>query len=361
MPVRTYENVRHKALTYSGSNSKRIRLYGGGLTNALSTLLNGGKWWFGWSNTSEFSPFQDYLTLWWEGIDEPVWGARGRFSVQDSHTGATVWQYEFNGARFPPFITGSLSSTRFFTPEAVSLKIELEDFSSSRIPDAASRFAEDLASAFTSASFSAAAAEEDDGLAPPDDDSDDETDRTLPPHTTLDKPSGDSKTVVIRETCYSTYLSVLAWVQTSYLSFAPFTSSFCASPSTSLSDARAARRAALSAYPSVGKLPLPPPVSPKSAYVLADLLDLPDLAQLALQNLKAQLQPQTAAYDLFCTASNLHPRLRDTVLDFVLEHKGEVAASEAMQAVIAQAQAGELPLAAMGTWTELLKRLTAAG
>jgi hypothetical protein len=81
------------------------------------------------------------------------------------------------------------------------------------------------------------------------------------------------------------------------------------------------------------KVPLPLPVSPKSIYRLADLLELPTLKNLALDHFKTQLMVENVARELFSNTSALYNELRAAALDFAVEHWSEVKETEAMKEI----------------------------
>lgn len=168
-------------------------------------------------------------------------------------------------------------------------------------------------------------------------------------------PSSLFKVVTIDEAAYTTYLAVLCWLQTGRIVFAPLLSSFKHfSRNRNSLDARWERLTALIAHqPSL----LPLPVSLKSVYRLADLLELPDVQQLALLNFRSQLTVENAPLELFTDLASCYEEVRELVLGYVLENKAEVFKSEAMKQMMALGEAAALPQLAMGTWVALLKRM----
>ncbi|GAA6022693.1 hypothetical protein JCM8202_002740 [Rhodotorula sphaerocarpa] len=115
------------------------------------------------------------------------------------------------------------------------------------------------------------------------DDSDDETDKVFrdqrrspakprSPHVT------PHKNVVVKDTAYTTYASVLLWLATRSICFAQLRS---APEQIRLADLTAANEA---------NPCLPLPASPKSVYRLAHLLELDDLRAIALAESSSQLR-----------------------------------------------------------------------
>ncbi|GAA5902955.1 hypothetical protein JCM6882_009652 [Rhodosporidiobolus microsporus] len=187
--------------------------------------------------------------------------------------------------------------------------------------------------------------------------SDDETD-LLEARRDATTPSTPFKTITITDTAYSTYLAVLVYLYSHHISFAPLLSTFRTS-GESRRDASPARSSALTSLTDTSSdALLPPPVSPKSVYRLAHLLDLADLSSLALANFASQLTPQNAAYELYSDVATCYPAVRDVVLDFVVERWSEVKDERATKEMEVKAEAGELSGAA-GTAMKLARRLAA--
>jgi hypothetical protein len=169
-----------------------------------------------------------------------------------------------------------------------------------------------------------------------DGDSDDETDTFLcsriPP--ILDDASAADDLpyceIRITQTAYSTYRAVLLFLQTGHISFTPLSSSL----STSRDDYLASK---LEESPN-----LPLPVSPKSVFRLADLLDLPSLEALALTSFKSSLTVDGAAHELFSDASVLYRELRTAVLQFVKEKADEVKATAGWEDVMRKVEQDEV-------------------
>ncbi|BGO89110.1 hypothetical protein NBRC10512_003855 [Rhodotorula toruloides] len=183
-------------------------------------------------------------------------------------------------------------------------------------------------------------------------DSDDETDASLPPARFEALPNVPFKLVKITDTSYTTYANVLVWLRSRYIAFAPLSSSFKGAPAST-------RLTPLKALQSDPALPLPS--SPKSVYRLAHLLSLTSLSSLALDNLRTQLTPSKAAYELYSSTVTTYPAVRDVVLDYVVEHWAEVVESSSLREMEERAGREELPVGAAQTGIVLARRLTQKG
>ncbi|GAA5907560.1 hypothetical protein JCM6882_004409 [Rhodosporidiobolus microsporus] len=158
-------------------------------------------------------------------------------------------------------------------------------------------------------------------------DSDDETDTLLfskrPPK--LDQSSEADeisyRQISITQTAFSTYQAILIYLQTGFIHFTPLSSSF--SPSADSPSRNDFLSKSLTDKPS-----LPLPVSPKSAYRLAHLLQLDDLQKRSLDALRSSLSAANAASELFSPTSIAYDELRKVVLAFVKENWKEVQKSE---------------------------------
>ncbi|GAA5850704.1 hypothetical protein JCM8547_009063 [Rhodosporidiobolus lusitaniae] len=155
------------------------------------------------------------------------------------------------------------------------------------------------------------------------DESDDERDDALLPAVKHEIPDSSSPCKIVRviDTAYSTYASV----------------------STSSAS-----------HPRL--LPPPPPVSPKSVYRLAHLLELPALSALALANLKSQLGSVNAAAELYSDMAMAYDAGKALAMDKVVEGWKEVKESEALRKV-EKARRGEVGSEVAVTAMELARRL----
>ncbi|GAA5890526.1 hypothetical protein JCM8208_004902 [Rhodotorula glutinis] len=177
-------------------------------------------------------------------------------------------------------------------------------------------------------------------------DSDDETDAVLrddesSPLSLYDvsqHPDLDYSEIAAPPSAYSTFRAVLRYLETGYIRFAPLSSSclpVLASARLSRADIVQKMR---DAHPS-----LPIPVSPKSTYRLAHLLDCEPLQQAALVNLSRQLSLDNAAGELFDEASQTYGEWRKVVLAYVVRNWNGVTASAAWKDVQARISRDEIP------------------
>jgi hypothetical protein len=173
------------------------------------------------------------------------------------------------------------------------------------------------------------------------DDSDDETDAFLfsnhPP--TISPSNTDEvsfRQITISQTAYSTYHSLLVYLQTGFVHFVPLSSSFpdAESRTAFLTDAH-------DKHPD-----LPMPISPASLYRLAHLLSLDDLQKRCLDCLPSSLSVKNAGIELFSETSIAYDDWRKAVLEWVKKHWGEVKASEQWKEKMKEIKTGEFAVAA---------------
>ncbi|GJN91179.1 hypothetical protein Rhopal_004197-T1 [Rhodotorula paludigena] len=98
------------------------------------------------------------------------------------------------------------------------------------------------------------------------------------------------------------------------------------------------------------------PVSSKSVYRLAHLLQLDHLQQVCLTNLGLNITHHAAARELFDNASVLYDAWREVLLDYVVEHWDDVTATSTWQEMDARIERDEVPGAAP-ILRQLMKRL----
>lgn len=145
----------------------------------------------------------------------------------------------------------------------------------------------------------------------------------------------------VRETAYSTMNAVLLYLATGHIKFAPLGSLLEARTQ----DAPGTRRTLLDKH--VSEHPtLPLPVSPKSIYRLAHLLQREELQQLALDAFSTSLTTEGAARELFSPVSIAYADFKKVVLDYVVENWQEVQASKSWQEMREKATTGEIEGAA---------------
>ncbi|GJN91227.1 hypothetical protein Rhopal_004245-T1 [Rhodotorula paludigena] len=176
---------------------------------------------------------------------------------------------------------------------------------------------------------SAVKEEEEANIAPAEkdfEDSDDETDEiytTRRPRTLFDVDRTLDLTyrqITIRSAAFTTYLAVIRWLETGYIRFVPLRST-CKPLDPTAKRTRNEQVESLMGEPNETWVP----VSPKSVYRLAHLLDLPQLESLALIYIKHNLTPECAAHELFDNASVLYDAWRQVVIDYVVGKWDEVS------------------------------------
>ena len=174
-------------------------------------------------------------------------------------------------------------------------------------------------------------------------DSDDETDAFLVERdwmscttTKQDTAEIDYQQIEVRETAYSTMCAVLLYLQTGHIKFAPIRSSYALSHDEVVTKRSALRTKSLKKHPT-----LPPPVSPKSVYRLAHLLERDELEKMALDSFASDLTISGAADELFSPVSLAYDKLRKVVFDFAVKNWKEVRATETWKAARANATKGQ--------------------
>ncbi|GAA5987736.1 hypothetical protein JCM10908_007191 [Rhodotorula pacifica] len=145
--------------------------------------------------------------------------------------------------------------------------------------------------------------------------------------------------VPVKETAFSTYRAVLSWMQTGYIRFAPLGSAFGPTDRAAITS----RKTALCTWHTseYGAL-MPLPVSPKSVFRLAHLLQLSDLQKLALETFTANLTIAGAALELFSPPSIAYDEVRAPVLAFVLKNWDKVKVTQAWNECKAKSMRGEI-------------------
>ncbi|GAA5888898.1 hypothetical protein JCM6882_002894 [Rhodosporidiobolus microsporus] len=162
-------------------------------------------------------------------------------------------------------------------------------------------------------------------------DSDDETDDFLfserPPKLEQSSEADEVsyRQITITQTAFSTYHAVIVYLQTGFIHFAPLTSSF---PSPDCLSPDDPSRTDFLSQSFTDKPALPLPVSPKSAYRLAHLLQLDDLQKRSLDTFRSCLSVSNAADELFSDVSVAYDEVREIVVEFVQEHWNEVRQTE---------------------------------
>lgn len=171
--------------------------------------------------------------------------------------------------------------------------------------------------------------------------------------------------VKITQATYKTYEAVYSWIMTGYISFALLASTSKAREVEGVVDPTPADGSIVDDStsmlenslplpstttpplpplpPTLAGSPQPPPrASPKSIYRLAHLLDLPQLQQLALNNINSQLTPTSVAFELFSDVAASYEAFRTLVVDYAVEHWVEVKGSAAWKKMQQRVAQGEL-------------------
>ncbi|BGP38670.1 hypothetical protein JCM10450v2_002620 [Rhodotorula kratochvilovae] len=179
------------------------------------------------------------------------------------------------------------------------------------------------------------------------DDSDDETDALLvkkhPPsfYDTDNLGEYSYRQITITKTAFSTYSAVLRFLETGFTCFAPL-SSACTPVGRSAPPSRADRIAEV-----VKDEPdLLFPVSPKSAFRLAHLLELDRLKRMCLAELRKQLSLSTAPRELFDDASVCYEDWRKVVLEYIVENWDAVSTTSSWEEMTGRVDRDEVPGAA---------------
>ena len=188
-------------------------------------------------------------------------------------------------------------------------------------------------------------------------DSDDETDRvdlersSRSLHDMRKDGAFSYKQVVVTQAAYSTYRAVLLWMQTGYIAFAPLSSSFDRAPEPLKS-----RTDAIKAMHKEDPR-LPYPVSPKSVYRLAHVLELQELESLAMRHFRKEaLSLETAPAELFSELARDNVEWRTMILDWIMERWDEVEGCEGWTATMQRVEKGEIDGAA-SLMVEVLRRV----
>lgn len=150
-------------------------------------------------------------------------------------------------------------------------------------------------------------------------------------------PDLEYQQIDVRETAYSTMNAVLLYLATGHIEFAPLTSLL----KTRSQDVTGTRRTLLDKH-ILKHSTMPPPVSPKSVYRLAHLIQREELQQLALDALSSSLTNEGAAYELFSPVSIAYPDVKKVVLGYVVKKWEEVQASESWTEMREKAITGEI-------------------
>ncbi|KAF9468617.1 hypothetical protein BDZ94DRAFT_1153659 [Collybia nuda] len=181
--------------------------------------------------------------------------------------------------------------------------------------------------------------------------------------------SSSKVTIVIKDVAYNTYLALLYYIYTDAIVFAPLSSSFILGqsqeisetpnptlPSTpsepqsqtgtqrrnTLQDTATSRREWINEWREANP-GRPAPCSAKSAYRLADRLDLHELKERASQHIIKSLSVHNIAYEVFSPFAAAFEEIRKIQVDFFLSHWQEIRASDSMRNVWQQIRNGRHP------------------
>jgi len=135
---------------------------------------------------------------------------------------------------------------------------------------------------------------------------------------------------------YSTFKALLVYLDSGYIEFSPLTSSFpLTSPPFPTRKAYLEKR--LIDHP---KLPLP--VSPKSMYRLASLLDVAPLKTPSLSSLKSSLTLSNAAQELFSPLSISHEEVQSAIIEYVASNWAAIREGESYKEIVKRIKRGEI-------------------
>jgi hypothetical protein len=185
------------------------------------------------------------------------------------------------------------------------------------------------------------------------DDSDDEMDLEIIGNPQVDSPAAipcacTYREVVVRSTAFTTYKAVLGYLHSSFISFAPLSSSLSSDRDTSSDMMHTDDNTDSTRLPSA---------SPKSVYRLAHLLELPKLVQLALNSIESQSIPSNVALELFGNLAGVYDDLRKVELDYFVANYAAVKATKTMDVVKQRAADGELTYY-LATSMEVMERFS---
>ncbi|BGP12389.1 hypothetical protein JCM10213_002006 [Rhodosporidiobolus nylandii] len=172
-------------------------------------------------------------------------------------------------------------------------------------------------------------------------DSDDETDRyllaTKPPSLSSSSETDDLSylQITVTQAAFSTYHAVLVYLQTGFIHFAPLSSSFASSATSTRRDFLSSKHAK---NPS-----LPLPVSPKSAYRLAHLLGVRDLQRHCLTAISTSLKPEMVAAELFGETASCYDAIRGALIDYAVENWLAVRNSAEWRKITRKMKGEEVP------------------
>ncbi|GAA5877199.1 hypothetical protein JCM3774_000115 [Rhodotorula dairenensis] len=193
------------------------------------------------------------------------------------------------------------------------------------------------------------------------DDSDDETDdyvrKVRKPEICDTAQEGldfEYRQITVTETAYLTYRAVMLYLVTGHIEFLPLASSLAPLEPLPKKSRQDFLRGFDAKYPT-----LPLPVSPKSVYRLAHLLQLDELQQIALDKFASSLTVNGAATELFSPVSIAYDELRKAAIEFAVKNWKAVQATDTWTELQARAVRGEVPQSSL-VHAELLAAVSAA-
>lgn len=171
-------------------------------------------------------------------------------------------------------------------------------------------------------------------------DSDEELEDTIDrPHSSEGGGGTPSyKTITITGATFTTYFAVLAWISTRHIEFEALRSL------RDLPEAYQEESADIVSRSKATKTtsPYPVPVSPKSVYRLAHLLEMHELASLALANYASQLDFTNIASELYSDVASSYSAIRDVALTYAVDHWPDIIETDAFVKLEARGEAGDL-------------------
>ncbi|GAA5987735.1 hypothetical protein JCM10908_007190 [Rhodotorula pacifica] len=142
--------------------------------------------------------------------------------------------------------------------------------------------------------------------------------------------------ITIKSAAFSTYQATLLWLQTGHITFAPLQPATAATQDAVVADRQTLYEESRRARPN-----LPLPISPKSVYRLAHLLQLPTLEALALAAFSSSLTNENVAAEYFGPVAAAYSELRSVTRAYIAEHWAEVKKTECWAEQKAKAMQGE--------------------
>jgi len=190
--------------------------------------------------------------------------------------------------------------------------------------------------------------------------------RGVAPLAEREVPGPPKLRVVVKDVAYATYRSVLYYLYTDRIRFAPLSSSFLSScsPGTACTEAPNDGQGSLGSATRTGSgevLPgassrrewiqdwvrgnprQPLPCSAKAVYRLADKLGLAELKSRAFDHITKSLTVENVPYEVFSTFSATFEVVRKVEVKYFLDHWTEIRGSDAMRNVWHQIRLGRHP------------------